>query len=315
MPEYLLYSRVIAAAAIVSTVFVWSIVRLLGSGTSQLKFASLLAISLGLLTGYYLLSLGLAWPPVNCLDRLLMIVLPIAIGIELIAGFEFTPRPVAWLLRISLAAAMPRILLHGSVYLTDWTLWQAVLVMTFWCVLLAGLWSLLAWLSGRSPGVTIPLALCLAIQCAAMTVIMAGYLKGGAAGFPLVATLACTAIAAKLITTRSGATSPQLPENVGIGVVGIGVVGLFGLLFMGRFFGRISTADALIMLLAPLLCWASEAPQLRDRKPWLVGSVRLLLVAIPLLVVLAQAKLKFDRDMSPLLSMDIQSAARLPRIE
>jgi len=91
-------------------------------------------------------------------------------------------------------------------------------------------------------------------------------------------------------------------------IVGIGVLGLFGLLFIGRFFGRLSTASALAMLLAPLLCWATEAPFLRERKPWLVGSLRLALVAIPLAVVLVAAKREFDRDMAPLLTWN-QSAS------
>jgi hypothetical protein len=120
---------------------------------------------------------------------------------------------------------------------------------------------------------------------------MAGYIKGGAAAFPLAATLVATTIGARLIAKRSG-----VPASIGIGVVG-----LFGLLFIGRFFGRLSTGSALAMLLAPLLCWATEAPLLRHRKPWLVGSLRLALVAIPLLVVLAAAKRDFDRDMAPLL--------------
>jgi hypothetical protein len=79
------------------------------------------------------------------------------------------------------------------------------------------------------------------------------------------------------------------------------VVGLFGLLFIGLYFGRLSTAAALAMLLAPLLCWATEIPILRNRSPRIVGSLRLVLVAIPLLVVLSLAKRDFDRNMAPLL--------------
>ena len=55
------------------------------------------------------------------------------------------------------------------------------------------------------------------------------------------------------------------------------------------------------MFLAPLLCWVTEIPLLRNRKPWIVGTVRLTLVAIPLVVVLVAAKRDFDRDMAPLL--------------
>ena len=84
-------------------------------------------------------------------------------------------------------------------------------------------------------------------------------------------------------------------------LIGIGVVGLFGVLFIGRFFGRLSTGCTVVILLAPLLCWVSETPLLRHRKPWFIGSVRLLLVAIPLAAVLALAKLEFDQKMAPLL--------------
>ena len=166
-----------------------------------------------------------------------------------------------------------------------------------------GVWSLLSWLAERSPGVSISFALCLSIQCAGVTVMMAGYIKGGAAAIPLVAALMAVTIGSTLIAKRfpsqaSGAASSCLLAPA---ILGIGVVGLFGVLFIGRFFGRLSTASALTMMLAPLLCWATETPLLRDRKPWLVGTTRLTLVTIPLLVVLFAAKRVFDREMSPLL--------------
>ena len=84
-------------------------------------------------------------------------------------------------------------------------------------------------------------------------------------------------------------------------ILGIGVVSLFGVLFVGRFFGRLSTGCAIAMLLAPLLCWVTEMPLLRHRKPGLVGLLRLMLVAIPLVIVLTLAKQNFDRDMAPLI--------------
>jgi hypothetical protein len=130
----------------------------------------------------------------------------------------------------------------------------------------------------------------LATQCAGLTVMMAGYIKGGAAAFPLAATLAATTVGARL------AAKPLAPA-----IVGVGVVNLFGVLFIGRFFGRLSTGCSLALLLAPLLCWVTELPPLRKGNRWLVGLLRLALVAIPLLVILAIAKRAFDRDMAPLL--------------
>jgi hypothetical protein len=307
MPEPLLYLKAMGAAAIVSAIFVLTMlpVRRTAS-TTWLNSVCILAIGLGLVVGYYVLSLQLAWPPASGLDRFLTIVVPAALGIELLAGFQRTPRPVAWLLRMSLAATIPRILLHGSVYLSgtdEWTLWQAGAALAVCGVLLAGLWSLLSWLSQRSPGVSIPCALCLTTQCAGVTIMMAGYIKGGAAALPLVAALLATTIGVRLITKPTAAAGSDI-GSVFATIVGIGVVGLFGLLFIGRFFGRISTGCALTMLLAPLLCWATEMPLLRHRKPWLVGSLRLALVTIPLVAVLALAKRDFDREMSPLLGKE-----------
>ena len=302
MPEPLLYLKAMGAAAIVSAIIVLAMVLARRhASTTWLNLSCILGIGLGLVVGHGAVSLRLAWPPVNGLDRFLTITVPLALAIELIAGFQKVPRWVAWLLRMSLAVTIPRILLHGSVYLSDspegWTPWQAGMSLAVCGALLAGVWSLLSWLSQRSPGVSIPLALSLPILCAGLTVMMAGYIKGGVAAFPLLATLVATTVAAKLMSKRSVVLNNfQTPA-----IVGIGVVGLFGLLFVGRFFGRLSTGHALAMLLSPLLCWVTEMPQLRHRKPWFVGSLRLVLVAIPLLVVLAAAKRDFDRKMAPLL--------------
>ena len=314
MPDPLLYLQAMGTAAIVSALIVLAMVlaRRHVSAT-WLNSSCVVGIGLGLVVGYEMVSLRLAWPPVNGLDRFLTITVPVALGIELIAGFRNIPHCVAWLLRMSLAATIPRILLHGSVYLSDspegWTAWQAGMSLAVCGALLAGVWSLLSWLSQRSPGISIPLALCLPILCSGLTVMMAGYIKGGVAAFPLVATLVATTIAARLMAKRSVA----LANFRAPAIVGVGVVGLFGLLFLGRFFGRLSTGCALAMLLSPLMCCVTEMPQLRHRQPWLLGSLRLVLVAIPLLVVLAAAKRDFDRDLAPLLGTMQASIFRLPR--
>ncbi len=302
MPDPLLYLKAMGAAAIVIALIVLAMVGARRhASTTWLNFACVIGMGLGLAVGYEVVSLRLAWPPVNGLDRFLTITVPLVLGIELIASFQNVPRWIAWLLRMSLAATIPRILLHGSVYLSDsaegWTPWQTGAALAVCGALLAGVWSLLSWLSERSPGTSISLALCLPILCAGLTVMMAGYIKGGVAAFPLVATLVATTIASRLMSQRSVA----LANFRAPAIIGVGVVSLFGLLFLGRFFGRLSTGSALAMLLAPLLCWVTEMPRLRHRQPWRLDLLRLVLVAIPLLVVLAAAKRDFDRKMAPLL--------------
>jgi hypothetical protein len=303
MPDPQLYLQAMLTAAIASAISVLAMASLKRSaGMTWLNSACVVGIGVGLSAGYHVLALRLTWPPVSGLNRFLTIVIPAAVAIELAAGFESVPHWFAWSLRLGLAATIPRILLHNSVYLSDsdftWPLWQASLILVGCGVLVAALWSLLTWLNQRSSGVSIPLALSLTIQCAGITIMLAGYIKGGAAAFPLAATLAATTGGTWLISKRSG-TSPRICNPA---IIGIGVVGLSGLLLIGRFFGELSTTSALTMLLAPLLCWVTETPWLRNRKPWLVGLIRLVLVAIPLLWVLAEAKSDFDRDMAPLLT-------------
>ncbi|MEI8020459.1 MAG: hypothetical protein WCH39_19810 [Schlesneria sp.] len=296
MPDPKLYLLAMAASAIASLLFVLVATAVARPASSKrLNIASILGISFGLAVGYNVLALRLAWPPVKGLDRFLLVIAPATIGIELIAGFSCIPRFVAWLLRICLAVAAPPILLQGSVYLrgsgSDQDRWQSAAQLVLCSVLLIGTWRLLTWLSARSPGISIPLALAMTIQSAGLTIMMAGYIKGGAATIPLAAALVGTTVATELMRTRTSLS----------GVIGIGVVGLFGILFIGRFFGRLSTVCALTLLLAPLLLWVSEMPFLRHQKPWLVASLKLLLVAIPLAVVLVLAKQDFDLKMAPLL--------------
>ncbi|MFT4556353.1 MAG: hypothetical protein ACI8P0_001344 [Planctomycetaceae bacterium] len=307
MPDPLLYLKATATAAIVSTLFVLTMAKSRRSiGDAWRNSACVLGIGFGLYAGYHVLSWRLAWPPFNALDRLLTVVLPAVLCIELVAGFRSVPRWLAWLFRLSLAATASRILLHDSVYLTGadgrWTSPQTASVLLACGVLLASLWSLLSWLSRRTPGVSVPFALGMAAQCAGVTVMMAGYIKGGAAAFPLTVTLVAVSFAVWLVA-RQSETQAKFDTSP---IVGIGVVGLFSLLFIGRFFGELSVASTLAMLLAPLLCWVTEIPFLRNRKPWIVGVVRFALVAIPLVVVLVAAKRDFDRDMAPLL---VQSGA------
>lgn len=296
MPEPVLYLESLGAAAIVSALCVLAMTAVPRPvNTARLNSACVLGMGLGIAVGNYVLSLRLGWPPANGLDRFVIVVIPAALGVELIAGFQRVPPSAGWFLRISLAAAIPRILLHASIYMdgsdNGWNAWQAGTALAACGALLAGVWGLLHWLAWRSrSGVSISLALVLATLCAAATVMMAGYIKGGAAALPLAATLAATTVAARLTAKR---LAPA--------IIGVGIVELFGVLFIGRFFGRLSTGSALAMLLAPLLCWATEIPLLRLRNPWLVGSLRLVLVAMPLLAVLAAAKRDFDRDMAPLL--------------
>ncbi len=316
MPDPFLYLRATGAAAIVSAIVALAMLRRGADGDRRANVASALAISFGLIAGYYVLSLHLTWPPANGLDRFLTWILPAVVAIELVASIPRVPTWATWLLRYCLAALLPRVLLHGSVYLSGsdygWERSQAFWVLAISSGLLLIVWGFLTQLSRRSPGVSVPISLCLAIQCAGVTIMMAGYLKGGSTAFPLLTVIGVTIGVAAFRRRRASADSVDGRDKVALpAIIGIAVVGLFGLLFIGRFFGEISTATALTILFAPLLGWVTELSWLRNRNPWTVGMLRIVIVAVPLLIILLQAKRDFDREMAPLIS-HASSACPLP---
>ena len=70
MPEPLLYAKAIAAAAFAGALFLLAAPGSRRESTTWLNSVCVLVIGLGLLIGYCLLSLNLAWPPAGALDRL-----------------------------------------------------------------------------------------------------------------------------------------------------------------------------------------------------------------------------------------------------
>ena len=299
MPDAALYFQAVLISAGASALIVLALggVRR-PAGAARLNATCVLAIAIGIALSGALLRLPFSWPPTSALGRLLLIVLPATIGVELIAGMERISARLAWSLRLLLAASAGRLLLHGSVYLagekSEWTAWQQAFILAFCGAMLAAVWALLVSLADHAPGVSIPLMLCEASLAGGAAIMLAGYLAGGETALVLAAALAGAAISASIIGRRA---APP-------GLVGVGVVGLFAVLFIGRFFGRLSTGATLAILLAPLLSWATETPPLRNRSRWFKGVACLALAAIPLAIVLAFAKLEFDREMRPLLGVD-----------
>lgn len=295
MPDFVSFLQAMGAAALASA----CAVLLAGclrrpAGSAWGSSVCILGICVGVAVGGRMLELEPAWPPRSALDRLLLIVLPTIVAIELLAGMRLVSNWLAWVLRMSLAAAVGRILLHGSVYFNpsagEWTAWQTIVVLAACGALMVAVWVPLVRLSARSSGVSIPLALGMATLCGGLVIMLAGYVKGGAASFPLAGALIGAALAWRW----------NFPDAAD-GMVGIGVAGLFGLLIVGRFFGEVTNGPALTVLLAPLLCWVTEIPPLHRLKPRWAGLLRLLFVAVPLIVVLVLAKQTFDREMAPLL--------------
>ena len=236
------------------------------------------------------------WPPKEIEPRFLYLVLPAAIAIELAAAIPQVPRWIAWCLRVLLAATAGRVLLDKSRYLVDsdpdlppWTTEHMLLILGGFAAALLAVWAALAFLMHRSQDRATPLAVAGVCAGSAATIMYSSYLTGGQIGLSLAISLAGAAMAFLVIPD---------PLNRS-GLLGIGMVGLFSLLIMGRFFGKLTTTHALILFATPLLCWLPELPGVRRFWPWLRGVLRVALVLIPVALVTLHAQRTFDEDTKP----------------
>lgn len=293
MPTPSLYLVALTAAALASVAVAWLCKRL----RLPAELVCVLAVAAGMVCGAWILRLPLVWPPINGLGRVLTVLLPGAVAVELVAALAIHARWLGWCGRMALAFVAARVVLAGSVYLSgdapQWPPAYALLVLLASGALLAGVWLTLHWLARRSGGVSLPLSLAQTAVCGGLAIMLKGYLSGGEAALPLAGALVGCGVAVSAL---------KLPKECFAGAVGVAVVVLFGLLLVGRFFGQLSTARMLALFLAPLLCWVSELKPLRRQPPWRMGLLRLAVVAVPLIVVVMLAKSDFERDTRPLLS-------------
>jgi len=211
-----------------------------------------------------------------------------------VAAIPFVPWWLALTLRLTVAAGAARVLLDHTTYITDlgvlgtpeWSPATAWLVLRGSEAALALVWAALIALAYRAPGRSLPLALGLTCAGAAVAIMLSGYTTGGQLGLPLAAALVGVTIASLAL---SGA--PRVT-----GVLGVGLVGLFSLLVIGHFLANLTKTHAALLLAAPLLCWLPELPYIRRLRPWLVGLLRVALVAVPVVVVVVLAQKKFVED-------------------
>ncbi len=284
MPDPLLILEALAAAALTAAALflLFRLVRPIRTS------AGVLSVGAGFYVGCRWLGLRPHWPPVEDLDRSLLLLFPALIAVELIAFLPQIGRWMAWPLRILLSAGAARLLLHNTSYLADlglpgtpeWTPLQTWSILGGLAAALAGVWVALIVLARRTQSRAVPLALAVACAGASATVMLSGYAFGSQMGLPLAAALA-GALAASLALSDT----PDLS-----GVIGLGVVGLFTLLVVGRFFGTLTTTNAVLLFGAPLLCWLPGLP------PRYCGFVRVLWAAVPVALALMLARAKFVED-------------------
>ncbi len=284
MPDPVLILEVLAVAAALAALAVFA-----GAALGRAPLGGVLGAGAAFYVGCRLLGLWPHWPPREDQDRLLLVLLPAVLAIELAASFPRLPRRLVWVPRAAVAGAAAPVLLYQTTYLADlagpgtreWTGAQAGLILGGLALALAAVWAALAVLVGRSPGRSVPLALALTCAGAAATVMLSGYATGGQLGLPLAAALAGAALARR---------------QAAPGLLGFGTVGLFAVLLIGRFFGQLTTAHAALLGLAPLLAWLPELPYARALPSRLRGLARVAVVLLPLALALTQARARFLED-------------------
>lgn len=302
MPDLLLFLKASVFSVSASAVTVLALMFCRGSAGRKAvnshpsSVILLLSFLTGVCTGYRTLGFSLDWPPRNALARFLEIILPAIVLIELVASVQKLPRAAVWFLRTTVAAVCGRVLWHGSVYLVadSWTglTLQTALVLVGCMLSLIMVWLLLFRLTESPIAEILPIGLALCIQTGGLTIMLAGYIKGGAAAIPLTTSLAAP-ILMSLVMRR------QYDIR---GLLGVGIVSLFSLLFIGRYFGALSTMHGVVIFFAPCLSAISLLPIVRRWKPAVTRLLCLALISVPLLIVLLEAKSAFDKRMAPLIS-------------
>ena len=319
MPEPLQYMFALAAAFAVSffAIFI-SHPAMRATIPSLARFVFMVGLVLGLLTGYRILGFELRWPPVNALDRFLLIVLPAALIVEFIGA---VPVPndehnfrsslsgfCAATIRFALIVSVGRILWHDSVYFSsaesntnDWPPFIAFGVLLSGAALLYVALRSSMVLAFRGVSASLTTGLVMSLLATGMVTMLAGYIKGGAAAMPLAGGICGAALALWMTDKQTGPATSH-----GQFLIGISVTALFSLLWIGRFFGQLTTFDVLMIFLSPHCCWLSEFWPFRDYGNNYRMLIRMAAVALTLLVVLFFKWQHFMQKMVPLIAFQTE---------
>jgi hypothetical protein len=294
-------SAIVAALVLLLFTWPWRAPHPVGSAV-----AGIFGVSLGFLAGVWWLGTQPHWPPREDQDRLLLILLPATVVVELVAaiipsissqGKWRALHWLAWLPRLALATLASRILLHDTSYLKDlagpgtrlWTPEQSWIILGGLAAALAAVWFLLEWLARGEPGRVVPLAVAIACAGAGIAVMMSGYASGGPLAMPLTGAVIGSLVASLIV--KGGVNFS--------GLLGFGLIGLFALLVMGRFFGDLTSTNFILLFFAPTLCALPELPFFLRVKPQVRGFIGVILTVMPVAVALALAQQKMVENSAP----------------
>ncbi|MFL5241699.1 MAG: hypothetical protein ACJ8FY_06295 [Gemmataceae bacterium] len=264
---------------------------------SRLILGWTLGVGLGFFLGCLVLDVKLH-PPfaenAEGTDRLLLVILPAVMVIECFVGFFGLPGWAAWPLRLLAAAGVAWMVLYNSTFLeklpgfeaAEWTAKQQAQYLSVLGGSLLLVWAALDVLLHKTPGRSLPLALSVVSAGSAVTIMYSANLSGGLLALPLAGALAGGFVASFLLPA----------SREGSGFLAVGLVILFGLLVYNRFFAQLTTLHGSLLFFSLLLCWLPEAPPLRKFRSVFRETVRVALVAIPVVLVVYQARAKFEEE-------------------
>lgn len=288
MPDPIVMAKAAALAAFVTALATWLLGRL------SRPLGGPLGAGLGILAGAWALGLAPRVPPRDALERLLLVLVPAAILAECVASDRG-----GWLMRLAVAAGAVPVLVHGSSYVADLSgpgsrEWSPGLAAGLFAGLAAALfvsWTALDRLSRRNP-MSAALAVAGTAAGAGITIMLSGYAAGGQLGVPLAAAAAAGGVLV-LVGGRHSSGGTGTATAAGLGVI---LTALFGLLVVGRLFAGLTTANAALLLAAPLAAWIPELWPLARLGGRTRTALRMTLAAVPIVVALVLAQQKFAAD-------------------
>ncbi len=200
------------------------------------------------------------WPPRESAHFLLMVIVPGALVVQIIAAWPRVPQWLAWLLRGLLIAATPPVLLQALMR-HQWSAGVAVAICAGLAAGIALVWVMLAWLAQGNPGRGPWLGMLITTAGAGVTLMSSGSITLGEMGLTLAAAVFGSALAG--LANRG-------PQTFATGLPFAFLI-LASLLIEGRFYASMGTLPGVVLAVAPLTGWVACIPALR-RRPWLAAA-------------------------------------------
>jgi hypothetical protein len=259
------------------------------------SFRASIAEVLSFGAGFYAGCLVLGIQPRSFLredqDRLLALLLPGTLAVELLIAWRKCPNITAWSLRLLVGLAIVPVLLYGTIYLSDaagpetreWSTTTLALAIGGGATAFLAELGALAALSRRGTGIAEVAALAIVGAGAGVTIMFSGYASGGQIGLPLSAALVGILIV-WLVTSGNPACE---------GIFTLAITGLFSLIVIGRGFGELSLPHAALLVAAAPTAWVWEMRRLRGIAPWIRAIGQVVTVAVVVAAVVIHAQRKF----------------------